>query len=473
MTTDAPARLWSNRSYLLWLISDTSKGLGTALFSFAIPLVALFVTDDPAQAGIIGGIGMAVRIITTLVGGALADRHNRIVMMVVGSLIAILVGGAFTALALAEALTFVTLLLLEVALCVRSGLFEPASESALKQIVPDEAMGRAQAANQGRDAALQLASGPLGGVLLAAGAWVVGAVMTAAYAFAALTGWMLQRSTHGKTDASRDGATAGSAGASAGDAGSAASGFDIEVRAGAASAVSSDEDVAIATVAEDVPERGMLREIREGFRWLFSRPDLSGVLIVITIINLGFNAAVTTVIYSLQQHGYSAVTIGVISATIGAVMLVGALIAPMLVPRVKAGTLTVLGLMTTTAGAFVMSVVDTPVGIAIVFGAAVFLLPALNAGMMGYFMVATPSHLLGRANSAAGVLGMGAMPLAPLIAGFGLAWAGRTPTIVFCGVLCAIAALLALFNRPLRSLPAEAGWSAHAKQFEDELAQVS
>lgn len=455
MTIDTNARLWSNGRYLLWLISDTSKGLGTTLFSFAIPLVALFITDDPAQAGIIGGVGMGVRLITTLIGGALADRHDRILMMLIGSLIAMFGGAAFAMLTFADALTFFTLLLLEVALCVRSGLFEPAGESALKQIVSDETMGRAQAANQGRDAALQLAGGPLGGILLAAGTWVIGVVMTAAYGFAALTAWMLARATRRASAArSLDDSVA-------------ASGFAIDVRPGPTSGVASDEDAAMATVAEEAPASGMAREIRAGFRWLFSRPDLSGVLIVITVINLGFNAASTSVVYALQQDGYSEVVIGVISAAIGGAMLVGALVAPMLVPRVKAGTLTTLGLMAATAGVFGMSVVDTPVGIAIVFGAAVFLLPALNAAMMGYFMVATPSHLLGRANSAAGVLGTGAMPLAPLIAGFGLAWAGRTPTILFCGALCAVAALLALFNRPLRSLPAEAGWRAHAAQFEE------
>ncbi|MFP1602896.1 MFS transporter [Microbacterium sp. 2216-1] len=436
MTIEAPpVRLWSNRRYLLWLTSDTGKGLGTTLFSFAIPLVALFVTNDPAQAGIIGGVGMATRLVTTLIGGALADRHNRIAMMLVGALIATFVGAAFTALAFFESLTFLTLLLLEVALCVRAGLFEPASESALKQVVPDEAMGRAQAANQGRDAALQLAGGPLGGALLAAGAWVVGAVMTAAYAFAAATAWVLGRAERRDPGHPTPDENATDAGTDADAAG-------------------------------ERPTRGMLREIREGFRWLFSRPDLSSVLVLITIINLGLTSTVTTVIYSLQQDGHSEVTIGMLSAVIGAVMLAGALVAPLLVPRVKTGTLVLLGLITTTAGASVASVVDTPVGISIVFAGAVFLLPALNAALMGYFMVATPSRLLGRANSAAGVLGMGAMPLAPLIAGFGLAWAGRTPTIVFCAALCAIAVLLALVNRPLRSLPTESGWTAHARQFE-------
>ena len=61
---------------------------------------------------------------------------------------------------------------------------------------------------------------------------------------------------------------------------------------------------------------------------------------------------------------------------------------------------------------------------------------------------------------------MGATPLAPLIAGFGLTWLGRGGTILLGAGLCAIAALMAVTNRGLRSLPAEAGWAAHARQFE-------
>jgi len=85
---------------------------------------------------------------------------------------------------------------------------------------------------------------------------------------------------------------------------------------------------------------------------------------------------------------------------------------------------------------------------------------------MGYFMVATPTHLLGRANSAAGVLGMGALPLAPLIAGFGLSWLGREWTLLICAGLCLVAVALALGNRALRALPVESQWAAHAKQYE-------
>lgn len=445
--TSTPVRLWTNRRYLLWLISDTAKGLGTSLFSFAIPLVALFITDDPAQAGVIGGIGMTVRLVFTLIGGVLADRHHRIVMMLIGAVVGIVLGAGFLLLALADALTFATLLIVEVLMCIRAGAFEPAAESALKQLVPDAAMGRAQAANQGRDAALQLAGGPLGGVLLAGGAWLIGLVMAACYALSAATAALLLRLT-GTASPEEDERDADA------------------VDADAADAPVADAAAPVNPAAKEHPARAMFAELREAFTWLFSRADLGGVLIIITIINLGFNATITTVIYALQQAGHSEVIIGMLSAAVGAVMLVGAVIAPVLVPRLGAGTLTVMGLAAATLGAGALALVHAPWTIFAVVGASVFLLPSLNAAMLGYFMVATPSRMLGRANSAAGVLSMGAMPLAPLIAGIGLALVGRTTTILVCAALCAIALVLALANRPLRSLPAEAGWAEHARQFE-------
>ena len=147
-TTTTPHRLWQNTRYLTWLVSDTSKGLASALFGFAVPLLALVITNDPAQAGIIAGAGMVARVLLTLVGGIIADRHRRIVLMLVGSILGIVLAGAFTLLALGGALTFATLLVIDVLLAARSGLFDVAGESALKEIVPDDAMGRAQAANQ-------------------------------------------------------------------------------------------------------------------------------------------------------------------------------------------------------------------------------------------------------------------------------------------------------------------------------------
>ena len=435
MTTVTPHRLVHNVRYLTWLISDTAKGLASALFGFAIPLIALIVTNDPAQAGVISAVGMTIRTITTVFGGVLADRHNRILMMIVGSAAGVMIAGAFTVLALTDALTFVTLLLIDIALAARTGLFDIAGESALKEIVPADAMGRAQAANQGRDAVLQLAGGPLGGVLLTAGAWLIGAAMAVLHLVAMATAWMLRRSAPEEAR-----------------------------RIPEADAAASDVGLAAAAVAVGKPNA--LREVAEGFRWLFSRPDLRGVLFVATIVNLGFSTALTTVIYALQQSGHSTITIGLLATAGGVAMLFGALIAPALVARVRASIIIVGGLAVATVGVFGMIPAQEPWALMVVLGVTVFFIPAINAALMGYFMVATPTELLGRANSASAVLGMGAMPLAPLIAGFGLAAIGRENTLIAASVLCAISVVLAVVNPGLRALPAESGWTAHAKQFE-------
>ncbi|MCR2792115.1 MFS transporter [Microbacterium sp. zg.Y625] len=432
-TTASSESLWRNRRYLTWLASDTSKGLADALFAFALPLLTLIVTDDPAQAGIVGAVGGAVLAVTTLYGGVLADRHPRIGLMILGSTIGVVLSLAFTVLASGGSLTFATLLVLTLLLGARGGLFDMAGESAIKQIVPDAAMGRAQAANQARDAALQLAGGPLGGALLAVGGWLIGAVMMLAHLIAAITAWML-RHTRPVAHPSPAAAT------------------DAVVEA------------VPATTAQK--KTSAVAEIRTAFAWLFAREDLRAVLFISTIINLGFNAGLTTVLYAMQQAGHSPAVIGWLSAGAGVAMLVGAVAAPTLVPRVRAGVLAIAGLAVATAGVAVLSQLESVWSIVGVLAASVLLLPALNAALMGYSMVAVPSELLGRVNSASTVLAIGAMPLAPLIAGFGLTWAGREGTLLCCAALCAVATAMAVASRGLRSIPTESGWAAHAALFE-------
>lgn len=422
----AKERLWANKRYVTWLISDTSKGLAGTLLHFAIPLLTLMVTNDPAQAGIIGGVGLAVQIVCTLAGGVLADRHSRIRLMVIGGLLGALLSAGFAAAAWTGNLTFTALFLIEVLLAARGGIFNSAGEAQLKSVVPAGTLGRAQAANQGRDAALQIAGNPIGGFLLAIGGWMIGVVMCVAHLIAASTAWLLGRMGN---------------------------------------VVASDADDA-SDVLLTPAKASAFGEMKEAFVWLFARPDLRNAMFIATIINLGHNAAITTAIYVLQQSGYTPVQIGTVSSAIGVVMLIGALIAPFLVQRVGAGILVAGGLVLLTAGTSGLTVTHSIVGIATLLATTAVLTPALNSGLLGYFMVAVPTEMLGRATSAIGVLAMGAMPLAPLIAGFGLAWMGRTGTILLCTALCATSAAIALFSSSVRKIPKESGWTEHAERYE-------
>lgn len=424
--------LWRDRRYLTWLASDTSLGLGGAVANFAIPLIALAATGSPVQAGLIGSVSMIVRLISTLIGGVMADRFNRLSLMVLGCLVGIVFAILFAGLAAMDVLTFVVLLAFSMAWQLRGGLFYVAGEAVIKDVVPDESMGRAQAANQARDAAIGIAGGPLGGVLLAVGAWLVAAVMAACQLVALITAMILRRGERAES--------------------------------GAASASPTSRNEADA----DAPGGGSpsaWADAKEGVVWLFRRADLRGVLVVATLINLGFNAGMTTVVFSLQLGGHSPQVIGGLAASVSAVMLVGAVLAPMVVSRVKAGTLVLLGLTLASAGMLSLVFVQGVGAIIAVLAAGVLLIPGLNAGLIGYQMVATPRRLLGRVNSALGVTSMAAMPLAPIIAGFGLEWVGRTGTLLVAGGICVVATLLTLASPSLRALPKESGWKAHAARF--------
>lgn len=122
------SRLWANKRYVTWLISDTSKGLAGTLINFAIPLLTLMVTNDPAQAGIIGGVGMGVQVTSMLAGGVLADRHSRIKLMVIGSAIGAVLAAVFAAVAWADSLSFTLLLATEILMALRGGIFNTAGK---------------------------------------------------------------------------------------------------------------------------------------------------------------------------------------------------------------------------------------------------------------------------------------------------------------------------------------------------------
>ena len=70
--------------------------------------------------------------------------------------------------------------------------------------------------------------------------------------------------------------------------------------------------------------------------------------------------------------------------------------------------------------------------------------------------------------SALGVTAMAAMPLAPIIAGFGLEWVGRTGTLMVAGAICLIAVVLTFATPSIRALPKESEWTAHASRCAEE-----
>ncbi len=405
--------------YPLWLIGDTATESSRSILNFAIPLIALSVTGSPAHAGVIAAVTIVGRAVAPMIGGVMADRHSRGRIMVVGAIVSTALSATFTALAWGESFTFITLMCTSVVMAFSTSLFTMAAAPMLKDILPASAVGRAQAANQGRDAAIGLAGGPAGGVLLGIGAWAVGVVMIVLDAIAVIATLALHHRTR----------------------------------------------IAHSSRRPDGPRRSPARDFAEAFSWLWRRRDLMNLLVIVLLINLGLGVIMATTIYALQQRGTDPFVIGLISAAAGAGMLAGALAAGWIVENVATGTVTVVALSTVSVATASLAVIEAPLGVGVVMFAACLVVPAVNAAIGGYTMVATPSAMLGRVNGAQSTLAGIVAPLAPLIAGFGLSAWGRTPTVLIGVAVTVASVLIMLATKPTRTIPQAAQWEAHAAAY--------
>lgn len=412
-----PPRLLRQRDYLLWWVGDTSGALAASVYGFAVPLLTLLVTGEPALAGLVAAAGAAGRVAATLPGGVLADRHDRRRLMVFGGLLGAGLTGLLAGALLAGVLDVWWLLAANLAVGLRAGLFGSASNAALPAVVDRERLGSALSANQGRDAAIAMGAGPASGALLAAGPvlpLVAGAV---GHLVAALSASRLRA--------------------------------DLHPRAGE-----------VGTGAPPPSRTGVLASAREGLAWLWGRPALRTSVLVGTLLNLGVNAAVATTIYQQQQDGTSPATIGLVTTTIGVGMLLGSLVAPALLDRFPTGRLVVAGLLLAVAAFAVLPWVEGVPATLAVMGVGVLGAPVANAGLGGWFMAVVPRPLLGRAGSAVDLLSTAALPLAPVVAGCGLTLVGPQGTLAACAGVCLLAALMLVRDRQLRRLPGPAGWVA-------------
>lgn len=411
--------LHAQRNYRKWLLADSSALLSGSIYGFAFPLILLASTGSPVLAGALAALGMAARASVILAGGAMADRTDKARMILIGSLC----GAAVTAaLALGIAwgsLPVPLLCLAHVLMELRGGYFGSTTNAALKDLVHPKQLGRAMAANQGRDSVLMLGSAPLGGVLLGLGGGITLLIVSVLHLIAAACGFTLRRPLRAAKVAGQ--------------------GF---------------------TGASNDSEQEVAPGILAGMRWCFSRPQLRALLILITVVNIGVNGLMTTLIYGLEQRSEMPWIIGLASTCMGVGMLVGSLAATSLIEKFRSGPLAC-NCLTLLAAAMLLIGFNTNL---LWMGAMLVLsflsVPALNAAVGGYFMARVPHEMSGRANSLITFMALAALPVAPLIAGFGLEWVGMGPTLIFFGAFVSLAAVMAWLSPQVRRIPHPGHWAA-------------
>lgn len=408
-----PPALRQQRDYRNWWGADTSALLAGSIYSFAIPLLFLGITGSPAQAGALAAIGSLARLGLLLLGGSLADTVNRARLIMLGGTIAATLTATLALISWSGTLSAGILCLGHVLLELRGGLFSSATDAALKDVVAPRQLGRAMAANQGRDAVLSLGGAPLGGLLLALGAGPTLVFVAFCQLLSAFFGRRL------------------------------------------APAIARAERSA----TSDPQTRPSARGILSGLRWCFARPQLRMILWIMVAVNLGVNGVMTTVVYGLRYRGESTVSIGLVTACLGVGLLLGSLGASRLIERIRTGFLACLSLSSLSLALLLLAMRGELWWIGLMLALAFASVPALNAAIGGYFMAIVPRDLMGRANSVMMFMAMLALPLGTVLAGGGVQLWGMAPTALAFAAIGVLATVAGWASRHIRAIPGPEHWS--------------
>jgi MFS family permease len=362
-----PPSLWRNSDYVGWWVGNTVSALGTSVSTIAYTLLVLALTGSVTQAGLIGSVNLAGVLVTTLWGGALADRVSRRAILVIGPLVQGVVLGTVAVL-VADGAARLPLLLAASALSgLSSGVVLGSSTPALRRIVPREQLPTANGQAMGRDMAAQLLGSPLGGVLFALSSWLPFGADAVSFVFAALGALHIRRP------------------------------------------LGPDRD--------EQHKAPLLKDVAAGIGFVRSQPFLRFVVVAASLLNMIGQAFLLLLIALVRHRGGGPATIGLVSSMIVAGGLVGSILAPAIVKALRARTVLYLALWPFTAAVAVVAVLPRPWEMAVAVCLAEVAAVPVNVVLQSYVARAVPDRLLGRVAAVNRFGAYGLEWLGPLLAG--------------------------------------------------------
>jgi MFS family permease len=402
VSTAGDVSLWRNRDYVGWLVGETLSTLGTSLSTFAYPLLILFATHSPARTGIVAAAGNIGSLATVLIGGALADRYSRRMLMIVGP---VLQGLVVLSVGVAVLAGHVVLVHVAAAGFVDGaivGVTDAAGRAALRRLVPREQYPSAVSQYFVRDSGVRIAGPPFGGVLFAASRALPFLADAISY-LAAVAGAATIRRPLGP-------------------------------------------DVSETRERESLP-----RSVAAGVRFLLGNGYLRFLAWWAAVMNMLGSGLMLLVILLVRAQGGSATVIGATQAIGATGGILGALVTGWVVRRL-AGRLIVIALSWAMAvAAFAMSALP-PWGIGLMVSVVSFVAVPLNVTFDTYEMQIIPDEMLGRVTTTINLAANGLRWLAPLTVGLLVEATSAKVTALIWGGAFVVVTLLVMANRSVRVL---------------------
>jgi MFS family permease len=350
---------------MLWigqLLSDTGSNIGM----LAYPLLILALTQSVVLAGTVGTAREVTLICLQLPAGALSDRLDRRLTMIICDVMRAVLLAALGVLVAAQLASWPVVLIVSVIEGGASAIFNPAATAALPGIVPDGQLEEAWAATEARTWGAGLAGAALGGLLFGLG-----------------------RAVPFLADAVSYGASFGTV-----------SRIQGRFRPGKAA-----------------ERKALWREVAEGLHLVWQVPILRATVITAPLVNFAFTGVLFTIILAMRQHGTSTAVIGLVQAAIMAGGLLGGIVAPALQGRVSLKTMTITMFVAETLLFGVAALLIPSPLVALPVSIVPLLAPAGNAALFAVMLRSAPEEMRGRVTNTVSMVAMALAALAPLVAG--------------------------------------------------------
>jgi MFS family permease len=368
--------------------------LAVRVGAITYPLLALSHTGSTRAAGLVMFAVLLPHLVVQLPAGVLVDRYERRRLMVWCDVGCVLVTASVAATLMAGAFQLAHLMgaaFVQGGLCVVHRLAE---QSAVPHVVPAGELPAALGRNEARSRGAALVGQPVGSVLLAAGRTLPFLFITVAHLLSLLLLLGIRKNLQHDRDAA--------------------------------------------------PEP-VMTAMRSGARWLFGRPFLRSMVLLLSASNIVFQA-ITLALMEIIVRGHGSVAmVGVITALSGLGGMAGALSGRWWSCRVSLRTLIIGGFAVWSLVIAAVAVSVSPVVLALLYTLVGYVGGAVNVTGAVHLIRVTPDALLGRVNSVALLVGTGPAAVGSLLAGLVLDAAGTSITVLgmsaVMGGLTAVAAL--------------------------------
>lgn len=397
--TAQPPSLWHNRNYLLLWSGQIISSVGTQVSDLAYPLLVLAMTHSPTQAGFVGAAGMLPYLIFSLPAGALIDRWDRKLVMILCDTGRALCLGSIP---IAYALGHLTLLQLYFVSFIEGTLFvffNIAEVACLPQVVRKEDFPAVASQTEFTQSVSFLLGRSLGGILYSIGQFVPFLADTISYIFSVTSLRFINVPFQEK---------------------------------------------------REMPRRSLHVEIWEGLSWLWHQPLLLFIAILGSVVHI-LGSGMTLIVIVLAQQGHaSSFVIGIILGVGGVGSMIGALAGSSLQKRFSFSSLTIGSTWLTTLLFPLYIVMSNVLWLAAVVGVISAVMSAYGVVQFSYRLALIPDELQGRVNSVFRLVVFGGDPIGLALTGVLLQTLGSVATVFILTASLFVLAIAAILNPHVR-----------------------